>query len=124
MISIAPFSKDAKYEIDFGDQVVGSYSRAHRVVITNTGGAPLVINSVSIEGENPAEFSFVKDTCSDAEVVPYRACVLDLTFLPSSKDDFNAQVKLITNVPGSPLSIGLTGEGINSINVPPSVRLW
>lgn len=105
--------------VDFDEQVIGRWSRAQRVVVTNTGGATLHINSVTVTGAAAEKYSVVKDTCTGAEVVPYRACVIDITFLPTAKDDFDAELKITDNAPDSPQTIRVTGEGINSVMVPP-----
>ena len=105
--------------VDFGEQVAGRYGRAQRVVVTNTGGAPLHVNNVALGGDDAGQYSVVKDACTGAEVVPYRACVIDIAFHPGGKDDFDAELKLVSNAPESPQTIRLTGEGINSAMVPP-----
>lgn len=105
--------------VDFGEQVVGRWSRAQRVVVTNTGGAPLHVHSAHLEGDAPGQYSIAGDTCTGAEVVPYRACVIDIAFLPAGKDDFDAELKLLSDAPESPQAIRVTGEGINSAMVPP-----
>jgi len=105
--------------LDFGEQVIGRWGRAQRVVVTNTGGAPLRVNSVAVGGDDLEKYSVVKDTCTGAEVVPYRACVIDIAFLPTRKDDFDAELTLVSNAPESPQKIKITGEGINSSMVPP-----
>lgn len=109
--------------VDFGEQVIGRWGRAQRVVVTNTGGATLHINSVSVGGDDPAPYSISNDTCTGAEVVPYRACVIDIAFSPSGKDDFDAELKLASNAPDSPQTIRITGEGINSVMLPPGSRI-
>lgn len=105
--------------VDFGKQVVGRWSRAQRIVVTNTGGATLYVSSAVVGGEHPGTYTVVNDTCTGAEVVPYRACTVDVSFAPSGTDDFNAELQLTVNTPGSPQTVRLTGEGMNSINVPP-----
>ncbi|MET0621986.1 MAG: choice-of-anchor D domain-containing protein [Pyrinomonadaceae bacterium] len=105
--------------VDFDEQVIGRWSRAQRVVVTNTGGAPLHVNNVTVGGDDAERYSVVKDTCTGAEVVPYRACVIDIAFLPTAKADFDAELKLTDNAPDSPQAIRLRGEGINSAMLPP-----
>jgi hypothetical protein len=105
--------------VDFGEQVIGNWARAHRVVVTNTGGAPLHVNSAALRGDDAGKYSVVKDTCTGAEVVPYRACVIDIGFLPTGKDDFDAELTLVSDAPESPQTIRITGEGINSSMAPP-----
>jgi hypothetical protein len=74
---------------------------------------------VTVAGDAPEKYSVVKDTCTGAEVVPYRACVIDIAFLPTAKDDFDAELKITDNAPDSPQTIRVTGEGINSVMLPP-----
>ena len=105
--------------VDFDEQVIGRFGRPQRVVITNTGGAPLHVNNVALGGDDAGQYSVVKDACTGAEVVPYRACVIDIAFLPAGKDDFDAELTLVSDAPESPQTIRLTGEGINSVMVPP-----
>ncbi|MFL6335277.1 MAG: choice-of-anchor D domain-containing protein [Pyrinomonadaceae bacterium] len=105
--------------VDFDEQVVGRWSRAQRVVLTNTGGATLHVNSVTVAGDGAEKYSVVKDTCTGAEVVPYRACIIDIAFLPTAKDDFDAELKITDSAPDSPQTIRVTGEGINSVMLPP-----
>jgi hypothetical protein len=105
--------------VDFGEQMIGRWSRAQRIVVTNTGGATLHVNSVSLGGDDAGKYQIANDTCTGAEVVPYRACVIDITFLPAGKDDFDAELRVVSNAPESPQTIRVTGEGINSVMVPP-----
>ena len=105
--------------VDFGEQAIGNWARAHRVVVTNTGGAPLHVNNAALRGDGAGRYSVVKDTCTGAEVAPYRACVIDVAFLPTGKDDFDAELTLVSDAPESPQTIRVTGEGINSAMVRP-----
>ena len=105
--------------VDFGEQVIGRWGRAQRIVVTNTGGAPLHVNNVNLRGDDAGKYNVEKDTCTGADVVPFRSCVIDVAFLPTGKDDFDAELRLTDNAPDSPQTIRLTGEGINSVMVPP-----
>lgn len=112
-LSLAPAS------LDFGDQVVGSVSKAKRITVTNPGGKPLYVDSVTSGGDNSSDFSVVNDTCTGATVPPNRACIIDVTFTPSDTDERNARLKLTDNALDSPQRVSLTGNGINSVDVPP-----
>ena len=116
MPAAATFDPD---RVEFGKQVAGWWSRAQRVVVTNTGGAPLFVKSVTVGGEAPDRFSIVSDTCTGSEVVPYRACVIDITFGPSGPSGFAAELTVMSNTLDSPQTVRLRGEGVNSANVPP-----
>jgi hypothetical protein len=105
--------------LDFGDAVAGRWSQAKRVSVTNTGGQPLIVDSVAVGGDDSGNFSVVKDTCTGAKVSPYRACIIDISFGPSRTGDFEAELKLIDNGIASPRTMRLEGVGINSIDAPP-----
>ena len=107
-------------DLDFGEQVVGRWSRARRITLTNTGGQPLSVDSVSVGGDDFQNYSVVKDTCTGAKVFPYRACTVDVNFSPSKTDSFDAELKFIDNSITSPRTMRLWGKGVNSSSLPPS----
>ena len=74
---------------------------------------------MKLSGDDFEKYSVEKDTCTGADVVPFRSCVIDVAFLATGKDDFDAELTLTSNAPESPQTIKLTGEGINSAMVPP-----
>lgn len=106
--------------LDFGDQVVKRIIQPERLTITNTGGKPLYVNSASITNEDEwKDFAIVRDTCTGATVAPNKSCVIDVRFTPSETGDRNATLVLKDNAVDSPQSVSLTGNGINSVDVPP-----
>ena len=107
--------------LDFGDQVIGRRSKAKRITVTNAGGKSLYISSVTGDGDNWSDFSVVNDTCTGATIAPNRACIIDVTVNPSDTDQRNASLKLEDNAPDSPQALSLTGNGINSDDIPPFV---
>lgn len=106
-------------DITFKDQVVGRTSAARRVIIKNTGGKPLYFDSVSVAGDNPTNFAILKDTCTNVAVEPNRACIVDVTFSPSKTGERNAVLTFADNALDSPQTVKLTGNGINSNDLPP-----
>lgn len=105
--------------LDFGDYVIGWNNPAKRIIVTNTGGKPLYVDSAAVGGDDSRNFAVVKDTCTGAKVVPYRSCFIDVGFSPSHTDGFEAELKLTDNAPDSQQTIRLIGDGINSNTVPP-----
>jgi hypothetical protein len=105
--------------IEFGDEVVGETSNPRRVTVTNPGGRPLYVNSIELRGENWREFAVVEDTCTGKTVAPNRSCIIDVQFTPNATGDRRANMVLTDNAQDSPQKVGLTGSGINSIDVPP-----
>jgi hypothetical protein len=105
--------------IDFGDQVVGETSNSQRVTVTNPGGRPLYVNSIEIRGNNWRDFVTVEDTCTGKAIAPNRSCTVDVQFTPTATGDRAASLVLTDNARDNPQKVGLTGSGINSIDVPP-----
>ena len=105
--------------LDFGDQVIGETSSPRRVTVTNPGGSPLYVNSLEIRGEKWREFAIVEDTCTGKAIAPNRSCTVDVQFTPTATGDRAASLVLTDNARDNPQKVGLTGSGINSIDVPP-----
>ncbi|HKG99507.1 MAG TPA: choice-of-anchor D domain-containing protein [Bradyrhizobium sp.] len=105
--------------IEFGDQVVGETSNSRRVTVTNPGGRPLYVNSIETRGENQRDFAIVEDSCTGNTIAPNRSCIVDVRFTPSATGDRRASLMLTDNAQDNPQKLGLTGSGINSIDVPP-----
>jgi len=106
--------------IDFKDQVVGKASRPQRITLTNTGGKPLYINSVTIVNDDSDDFSLSGDTCTGSTIGPGKSCVIDVRFTPSATGSRKSTLTITDNAVDSPQRIPLYGSGINSAAVPPS----
>lgn len=105
--------------VDFGDQVAKRPSKAQRVTVTNSGGKPLYLNSTVIDGDNKADFVVSHDTCTGATVGAGKSCVIDVVFTPAVNERRRAVLVLTDNAIDSPQRVTLTGNGINSADVPP-----
>ena len=113
------YASPAPAEVDFGKQAVGWAHQSKRVIVTNTGGKPLMIDSVAAGGDHSSEFSIVKDTCTGASIPPNRACVIDVSFSPRVAEDRRANLTFIDSAINSPQTVALKGTGINSHNIEP-----
>jgi hypothetical protein len=105
--------------IDFGDQVANRRSKPQRIVVTNTGGKKLYINSVVLDGDNKQDFALAGDTCTGATIASGKSCVIDVTFTPYKVEKRKATIVLTDNAPDRQQNVILTGNGINSVSVPP-----
>ena len=105
--------------VDFGDQVARRRSKPQRIVITNTGGKKLYINSAVIDGDDKQDFALAGDTCTGATIASGKSCVIDVTFTPYKVEKRKATIVLTDNAPDSQQNVILTGNGINSVSVPP-----
>ncbi|HST23645.1 MAG TPA: choice-of-anchor D domain-containing protein [Blastocatellia bacterium] len=106
--------------IDFKDQVVGKASRPQRITLTNTGGKPLYINSVTIVDGESSDFALSGDTCTGSTIGPGKSCVIDVSFTPSATGSRKSTLTITDNAVDSPQRVPLYGSGINSAAVPPS----
>jgi hypothetical protein len=105
--------------IDFGDQVTKKPSKYQRIIVTNTGGKKLYVNSVVVSGDDRQNFTLVGDTCTGATIDPGKSCVADVCFTPSRTERHKAAIDFTDNATDSPQNVPLTGRGINSADVPP-----
>lgn len=117
--STPPSVKLEPGSVDFGDQVAKRHSKPQRIVVTNTGGKKLYINSVVIDGDNKKDFTLAGDTCTGATISSGKSCVMDVTFTPSINERRKAVIVLTDNAPDGRQEVTLTGNGINSVDVPP-----
>lgn len=112
------FSFDPQ-QLDFGDQVIKKKSPPKRVTVMNAGGRALYVDSAAIEGDSWRDFSIAKDTCTGMNIDPGKACVVDVVFTPSQKDQRSARLKFISGASDSPQTLKLIGNGLNSVDISP-----
>ena len=104
--------------LDFGKQVIGTVSKAQRVTVTNSGSAKVYVNSVAVGGDDWQQFSVTSDTCTGSTLDPQKSCIIDVVCTPAKQGSIKT-VLSITNS-ASPQTVTLGGNGINSVDVPPS----
>ncbi|MGM9490955.1 choice-of-anchor D domain-containing protein [Ideonella sp. YS5] len=94
-------------------QAVGSTSGSQRVVVSNTGEATLVIDSVQLTGTSAADYALGSgSTCTAGATVAVSSnCVLDLRFSPAAQGTRNAAVTLKHNAGSGLSTVALVGEG-------------
>ena len=105
--------------IDFKEQVAKRASKPQRVTVTNNGGKGLYINSVVVEGDNKDDFVISNDTCTGSTIGANKSCVIDIVFTPAVSERRKAMLTITDNALDSPQRVTLTGNGINSVDVPP-----
>jgi hypothetical protein len=107
------------YNLDFKDQVVKKISKPQRITLTNTGGKPLYIHSAAIVDDDRDDFALGGDTCTGNTIAPGKSCVMDVNFVPSVTGKRRSTLTVNDNALDSPQRVTLTGNGINSADVPP-----
>ncbi|WP_250419078.1 PKD domain-containing protein [Pontibacter deserti] len=107
--------------LHFFSQQAGTTSAPQTITLTNSGTTSIQVNSVSLTGANNAEFSH--NFTNPVTVNAGGSTSIGVTFKPSSLGTKVAQLSITHTGTNSPLSVGLTGEGINN-NPTPSTALY
>jgi hypothetical protein len=98
-------------ELLFGTQAQGTSSTPQTVILSNTGQADLIINSVTLSGENSSDF-VETTTCpaGPAVLAAGRSCEIRVVFHPrTSVTELTATLNISDNAAGSPRTVALRG---------------
>jgi hypothetical protein len=107
-ITVSPTS------VAFGSVQVGSTSLPRTVTVSNIGVSDLVINDISITGEDATEFSQTNDC---ATISAGSSCTVTATFEPTLTGTESATVSISSNDPSKPtVNVKLSGA-VNSLGV-------
>lgn len=101
--------------LTFAPQVLGTTSATQQVTLTNTGPAALHINTVSLIGSNPADFTQSNNCPVGGNLGSGASCRITLRFAPTATGARSATLQISTNDVGTPLAnVVLTGTGIQA----------
>jgi hypothetical protein len=92
--------------LDFGSQTVGVVSAPQTVTLKNAGQALLSINSITVVGANPGEFT--AGQCGPVLAIN-ASCLVSITMNPQASGLRSASLSISDNTAGSPQSVPLTG---------------
>jgi hypothetical protein len=95
--------------LTFAAQDTGTTSPPQLVTVTNSGTAPLFINSAAVP--NTLDFTVVADGCSGLTLAIGGSCSVSITFSPTLAGTRTAQLTVTDNAPNSPQTAPLTGTG-------------
>lgn len=98
--------------IDFPDVATGTSSAPISITVTNSGGAPLHISSVTIIGTNPTDFGIASNTCTAAAIAVNATCTVGVTFAPSGTGERLANLQFTDDASSSPQILALSGNGL------------
>ncbi len=108
-VSLSPMS------LSFGNQNVGTTSAAQTITLTNSGGAPLTITSIALNGPNPADFGESANCpLSPSMLAVGASCVISIIFSPSATGARAASISVGDNATDSPQNVSLSGTGVGS----------
>jgi hypothetical protein len=97
-----PAFQVAPVPLDFGLQTLGQLTPDQPLTVTNLGGNPFAISSVTLAGANPGDFTITSDLCSGAVVNPLATCVVRVAFRSTAPGDRSAFVQFVDTAGGSP----------------------
>src|SRR5437764_249927 len=97
--------------LTFGAQAIGTTSAPQSITVTNTGDAPLFINSAATRGADPLDFTEVNDGCSGLTLAPGTSCSVSITFSPTASGTRSGSLIVTDNAVNSPQTAALTGTG-------------
>jgi hypothetical protein len=99
-------------EFDFGNVLTEEHSTVQEFTITNTGGATLIIQPISISGFNANDFRFHSVNSTAVAINSGDDFVFSVLFSPRTDGDKAANVLIAHNAIDSPAIVSLTGTGI------------
>jgi len=101
--------------LTFAPQVVNTQSASQQVTLTNTGPAALHINSFSLAGANPTDYSQTNNCPVGGNLGSGSSCRVTLRFSPTATGVRAATLAISTNDSGTPtVNVALTGTGIQA----------
>ncbi len=106
---IHPQAQLSAMSLNFVTQKMNTSSSAKPVVLTNTGATALTINSISIVGTNPLDFTETNDC--PGSLAANASCTIGVTFKPTARGSRSGSVVFANNAQNSPQRISLSGAG-------------
>jgi len=97
--------------LDFGHGVLGAPGGSQTETLTNTGAMAIALSSISIAGDESADFQRTSTTCP-ASLPPGASCAINVAFAPSRSGVRSAALTISDDTAGSPHSVSLTGVGL------------
>jgi hypothetical protein len=98
--------------IDFPAVATGTSTAPISITVTNSGGAPLHISSVTVTGTNPTDFGIASNTCTAAPIVVNATCTVGVTFTPSGTGERLAKLQFTDDASSSPQNLALSGSSL------------
>jgi hypothetical protein len=116
----APAVTIAPNPINFPTITQGTSSAPLNITVTNSGNATLHISTVTVAGNNPADFSTSTANCSASTIAPNATCSLSVTFSPLAAGQRSETISLADDASDSPQLIQIAGNASPAINVGPA----
>jgi hypothetical protein len=102
-------------DLDFGSVATEASSR-QVLIVTNIGGAPLVIGANVLGGTNAGDFT-ITDGCAGQTINPGNNCAVTIVFRPQALGPRIATLTFNSNASNDPVTVTLRGTGV-SVPIP------
>jgi hypothetical protein len=111
--SLGPGASVTPTSLAFGNQMVNTTSGPMSVVVSSVGEVPLTINSITATGD----FAISNIACGQPPqtLTTPATCSISVTFTPSAMGARTGSLIINSNDKTSPLTVGLTGTGIEPL---------
>jgi hypothetical protein len=110
-VIIPPIVTLSTASLNFGNQRVGTTGGPLSVILTNSGGQPLTIDSIKLIGD----FSQTNNLpAAPSALAPESSGTINITFTPIAANPRNGMITVYDNGVGSPHTISLSGTGTQS----------
>jgi hypothetical protein len=96
--------------VTFSNQNVHTTSAPIAVTLSNTGTAPMTVNSATISGTNATEFAQT-NTCPTSLAVG-ASCAINVTFSPGGSGVRTATLSISDSAPSGTQTVALSGTGV------------
>lgn len=110
----APNAEVAPGAVAFDPQDVGTTSDPQTVTVTNSGTAPLTVDSVGLSGAGAGSFMTSEDACSTTTVGVGDSCTVKVAFAPQVTGESAASLDMTDDAAGSPQQVALSGTGVGA----------
>jgi len=103
--------------LTFAGQPLTTTSPAQTVTLSNTGGAPLTITSITSDGD------FSESNTCGGTLASGANCPISVAFAPTVTGGRNGTLTVYSDAPGSPHTVSLTGTGTDfSVSASPGTQ--
>jgi hypothetical protein len=106
----APIMAVSPSTLAFGNQTLNLSSGTQFITVQNNGTAPAAISSVGLTGSTM--FTLLNPTDCGNSLAANGSCILQLQFKPTSASAQTGTLAVVSNAPGSPHQVSVTGTGV------------
>jgi hypothetical protein len=111
-IAVAPTS------ITFSGITAGHLSLPQIITVTNSGTAPLSIESISLQGTDVSQFMIADSNCSNSTLAPSGSCFLEAVFSPTAQGSKTASISIFSSDPDTrEFKVSLAGSTTASTGI-------